>query len=149
MSVGSTNIAPAAAARSDCRCIDSCLPSDQGTVLGLYEPMSQPAEVVPYDVVCVSHLRWNFVFQRPQHLLTRCAAQRRVFFFEEPVFDAAQPWLERQQYGNVRVAVPHVPGGTSEADLVELQRRLLNQLLAEDGVHDFVLWYYTPMAVTF
>jgi hypothetical protein len=38
------------------------------------------------DLVCLSHLRWNFVFQRPQHLLTRLAQGRRVFFIEEPVF---------------------------------------------------------------
>src|SRR5690606_6909585 len=36
-----------------------------------------------YDLLCFSHLRWDFVFQRPQHLLTRCARERRVFFFEE------------------------------------------------------------------
>ena len=33
----------------------------------------------------MSHLRWDFVFQRPQHLLTRCARERRVFFVEEPI----------------------------------------------------------------
>src|ERR671912_376468 len=37
------------------------------------------------DLVCLSHLRWDFVYQRPQHLLSRCAAGRRVFFVEEPV----------------------------------------------------------------
>src|SRR4028118_738956 len=42
------------------------------------------------DLVCLSHLRWNFVYQRPQHLLTRCAKKRRVFVIEEPIFDAAQ-----------------------------------------------------------
>src|SRR5688572_8603667 len=36
-----------------------------------------------YDVICFSHLRWQFVFQRPQHLLTRCARKRRVFYIEE------------------------------------------------------------------
>ena len=38
------------------------------------------------DLVCLSHLRWDFVFQRPQHLLSRCARDRRVFFVEEPIF---------------------------------------------------------------
>jgi UDP-galactopyranose mutase len=36
------------------------------------------------DLLCFSHLRWHFVTQRPQHLLTRCAKDRRVFFWEEP-----------------------------------------------------------------
>jgi hypothetical protein len=35
-----------------------------------------------------SHLRWNFVFQRPQHLLTRLAAHYRVLFVEEPMHDS-------------------------------------------------------------
>jgi hypothetical protein len=35
-------------------------------------------------LLCFSHLRWNFVLQRPQHLLTRAAKDYRVFFFEEP-----------------------------------------------------------------
>ena len=38
------------------------------------------------DLVCFSHLRWDFVYQRPQHLLTRCAKDRRVFFIEEPIY---------------------------------------------------------------
>ena len=43
-----------------------------------------------YDIVCLSHLRWNFVFQRPQHLLSRAARDHRVFLVEEPIFgDAA------------------------------------------------------------
>src|SRR6476619_1131465 len=44
-------------------------------------PHGDPA----FDVIVLSHLRWNFVFQRPQHLLSRCARQHRVFFVEEPV----------------------------------------------------------------
>ncbi len=39
-----------------------------------------------YDLVCLSHLRWDFVYQRPQQLLGRCVRRHRVFFVEEPVF---------------------------------------------------------------
>jgi hypothetical protein len=39
------------------------------------------------DVICLSHLRWRFVSQRPRHLFTRCAREHRVFFVEEPRFD--------------------------------------------------------------
>src|SRR5687767_14068664 len=38
-----------------------------------------------HDLIVFSHLRWNFVWQRPQHLLTRMADSRRVCFIEEPV----------------------------------------------------------------
>ena len=50
--------------------------------------------LIPDALICVSHLRWNFVFQRPQHLMTRAAKQYRVFYVEEPVFGDAD-FLER------------------------------------------------------
>src|SRR6478735_2769808 len=37
-----------------------------------------------FDLVCFSHLPWDLVFQRPQHLLTRAARERRVFYVQEP-----------------------------------------------------------------
>ena len=37
------------------------------------------------DLVCFSHLRWSWVYQRPQHLMSRAARDRRVFIFEEPI----------------------------------------------------------------
>lgn len=37
------------------------------------------------NIIVMSHLRWNFVHQRPQHLLSRLAAHYRILFFEEPV----------------------------------------------------------------
>ena len=46
------------------------------------------------DLICFSHLRWDFVYQRPQHLLKRSASDRRVFFVEEPVFDNGSMRLE-------------------------------------------------------
>lgn len=36
------------------------------------------------DLVCVSHLWWDWVWQRPQHLLSRVAQRRRVLYVEEP-----------------------------------------------------------------
>ena len=46
-----------------------------------FEPKGSAGQVL----ICFSHLRWDFVFQRPQHLMTRFAKDRRVLFFEEPV----------------------------------------------------------------
>ena len=64
------------------------------------------------DLICLSHLRWNFVFQRPQHLMTRFAKERRVFFFEEPVIAAGEPRLVVTQAAEtLLVAVPHIPDG--------------------------------------
>lgn len=48
-----------------------------------------------YDILCFSHLRWNSVFQRPQHVLSRFARRHRVFLIEEPEFaDTTTPSLE-------------------------------------------------------
>ena len=38
-------------------------------------------------LVCFSHLRWDFVWQRPQHLLSRAAKHYRVLHVEEPKFE--------------------------------------------------------------
>jgi glycosyltransferase involved in cell wall biosynthesis len=103
---------------------------------------------VRYDVVVLSHLRWDFVFQRPQHLMTRCARSRRVFFVEEPVLDADRPRLDQRDDGDVRVVVPHLPPG-DEAATRERMRALLDALIAEHGMRGYVLWYYTPMALPF
>ena len=102
------------------------------------------------DLICLSHLRWNFVFQRPQHLLTRCAAERRVFYIEEPLYDApAEPFMELQRSGDVRIGVPHLAAGCSEEAACDTQRRLLDDLLRRESITDFILWYYTPMALGF
>ena len=102
------------------------------------------------DLVCLSHLRWNFVFQRPQHLLSRFARERRVFFFEEPIYGPGLPRLEvTQSKEGVWVAVPHLPEGLTEAQVVAHQQTLLDELLAGHAVRRYVSWYYTPMAMAF
>ncbi|WP_437731618.1 glycosyltransferase family 1 protein [Sorangium sp. So ce1335] len=103
------------------------------------------------DVICFSHLRFSFVFQRPQHLLTRCARRRRVFFFEEPLFDGRLPRLEEAstEHQGVRVATPHLPAGAEAPRASALQRELLDDMMKRHGITDVVLWYYTPMALSF
>jgi UDP-galactopyranose mutase len=101
------------------------------------------------DLVCLSHLRWDFVFQRPQHLMSRFSRDRRVFYVEEAVFDTEPEHLElKRRDGNVTVVVPHVATGTTE-ELDAAQARLLAQLFEEQEIGDHVLWYYAPMAVAF
>ncbi|MDT5293811.1 MAG: UDP-galactopyranose mutase [Acidobacteriota bacterium] len=100
------------------------------------------------DLVCLSHLRWDFVYQRPQHLLSRFAKSRRVFFVEEPVFGEWQPHLDITSRGDgLHVVVPRVPQGLRVEAVEALQKRLLDELFEGRGIDDHVLWYYTPMAV--
>src|SRR4051794_26485528 len=79
------------------------------------------------DLVCFSHLRWDFVLQRPQHLLGRCARGRRVFFFEEPVVDGdGRVWLDvATRECGVTVAVPHLPEGLAEEEATRALRALV------------------------
>ena len=106
------------------------------------------------DVLCFSHLRWHFVTQRPQHLLTRCADTdgRRVFFWEEPYWDAddngdGTPTLEiMPERPNLWVLRPHLPRA-GNAD--EILGTLLARFMTDHAVKHYVRWYYTPMALSF
>lgn len=104
----------------------------------------------PHVVLCLSHLRWNFVYQRPQHLLSRCARDNDVLFFEEPHFDAHEPELEiTETPSRVRVVIPHLPAGLSQARIEQMLRRLVDDLISGLRASDPILWYYTPMAFGF
>ena len=103
------------------------------------------------DLVCFSHLRWDFVFQRPQHLMIRHGRHGQVLFVEEPRYgDEEEPRLVLSPAGNgVSVAVPHLRAGTSETEAIRAQREMLDALLASARGSDPILWYYTPMALPF
>lgn len=38
-----------------------------------------------YDMIVFCHLRWNFVYQRPQHLISRMSQNLKVLLIEEPI----------------------------------------------------------------
>jgi UDP-galactopyranose mutase len=103
------------------------------------------------DLICLSHLRWNFVFQRPQHLMSRYAISRRVYFVEEPIFhehmSAASVTME--PHGNLLVVTPQLPSSFNQVQVLAAQRSLLSQLIAGEHINHYVLWYYTPQALRF
>ena len=102
------------------------------------------------DFVVFSHLRWNFVFQRPQHLMTRCSGTNRVFYWEEPVFEAPAAFVElREVNRKLTVAVPHLPSGLTHAEINRVQRFLVQEFMAQQVIRDPVFWYYTPLALDF
>lgn len=103
------------------------------------------------DLICFSHLRWDFVYQRPQHLLKRCARERRVFFVEEPVFDNGSMRLDvSERDPNLKVVVPHLPEGLrSEIAKTAVLHDMIQRLLVENNIHQYLSWYYTPMALDF
>ena len=119
--------------------------------------MSQMSVTAPLQsrrplLLCFSHLRWDFVTQRPQHLLTRAARTHRVVYWEEPVPEEGVPRLELRDGGDgVTRVVPRLPPGLDEAAVDAAQRRLLDGFLAAlpGGARPEVAWFYTPMAVGF
>ena len=102
-------------------------------------------------LLCLSHLRWSFVYQRPQHLMTRFARHYNLLFLEEPVpTDKEQPWLEvRAEDGGVQVLVPRLPHGCDGEAATRVQRGLLDGYLDKLCVGELLLWFYTPMALAF
>lgn len=110
------------------------------------------------DLLVFSHLRWDFVYQRPQHLLTRFAKHSRVFYVEEPwVEHLKEPWVEGDRpkleimirENGVRRVVPYLPPSLDEDETQFILKRLLDQMIKQFALHDAVLWYYTPMALPF
>lgn len=102
------------------------------------------------DFFCFSHLRWDFVFQRPQHLMNRFAENSRVFFMEEYVIDdTTDPFMElRTPAPNLCVATPHVKPGMTADEIDSCLKLFLDQLMQKYIVRDYVSWYYTPMALS-
>lgn len=97
-----------------------------------------------------SHLRWGFVFQRPQQLLSRLARDHRVVFVEEPVAGEGPPRLDvRQPMPGVEVLVPttgvQAPGFDDEQ--LALLGPLVRDWLAAEGITQPIVWFYTPMAL--
>jgi glycosyltransferase involved in cell wall biosynthesis len=102
---------------------------------------------VPADLVCLSHLRWDFVYQRPNHLMARAAHDRRVLFVEEPeVEDGAAPAWRLADRSGVCVAVPVLPP-MDEASTEAALALLLDELLRREAVVRPVAWFYTPVAL--
>jgi UDP-galactopyranose mutase len=104
----------------------------------------------PLPVLTYSHLRWDFVYQRPQHVLSRLAARRQVIVVEETIGDSQTPYLDlsRPAPGLIR-CIPHGVAGAAgfptSPPIVALLRELLH---AECGAkRSHVAWFYTPMAM--
>ena len=100
-------------------------------------------------IIVFSHLRWDFVYQRPQHLLSRLAKHRRIIFIEEPMHsEGAARWEKSEAEENVTVCRPRTDkrshGFTPEQ--IDVMIPMVKQLLAEEKIEKFVVWCYTAMA---
>jgi UDP-galactopyranose mutase len=101
-------------------------------------------------IITFSHLRWDFVYQRPQHLLSRLAARHRVIFIEEPFGISEIPeWHFSRPEPGVLVCRPTTPSSAPgfHDDQIPYLRKLVRQLIEQEHVDDYILWFYTPMAL--
>jgi glycosyltransferase involved in cell wall biosynthesis len=108
-----------------------------------------------YDLVVHSHLRWDGVFQRPHHIISRRARQHRVAFIEEPLFLEGSSGVRletRVEPPNITVVQPFLPPQAEflpavSAENQRLNRGLIEEFLSRGGFRDVVRWHYAPMAI--
>jgi Glycosyl transferases group 1 len=105
----------------------------------------------PKQLVCFSHLRWNFVYQRPQHILTAASEHFDVIYVEEPRYEAnCRARVEICEVApKIKVVVPCLPEGLCAAEATILQRCLISAFLDGDKPSVRIKWYYTPMALSY
>ncbi len=99
------------------------------------------------DTICFSHLRWDFVYQRPQHLMTRLSKKKRVFFIEEPQSSEEIFYQVSKRGDNLWVIVPHLPASMDEPARIDHPKEFISRFLEDMKVRQYAAWYYTPMAL--
>jgi protoporphyrinogen oxidase/glycosyltransferase involved in cell wall biosynthesis len=110
--------------------------------------MARPAPI--QSILVFSHLRWNFVFQRPQHLLSRLAQRYKVYFFEEPVTGQASASLQVETPApNVRVYRPHTTATSAgfHDDQVAALQQMVREVVRAEHLENYAVWFYSPMAL--
>ena len=107
-----------------------------------------------YGIVVFSHLRWGFVWQRPQQFLSRFAKKHSILFIEEPFFDrpaGSEPEITLHRVmPNVTVVAPHVDQSWNHnpklpQKLLELTKQAISQMNENCEFDRPLLWYYSPM----
>ncbi|MDP9386326.1 MAG: family 1 glycosylhydrolase [Actinomycetota bacterium] len=104
------------------------------------------------ELVVFSHLPWDHVYQRPQHLISRLARGRRTWFVEEPrVSDVDRPRLAVERRDAIQRVWLEVPGpqrlaGFDDPDAVDYPEAVAELLGSRPGR---TVWLYTPLALPY
>jgi glycosyltransferase involved in cell wall biosynthesis len=107
-----------------------------------------------YGIVALSHLRWSFVWQRPQQFLSRFAEKHPVLFVEEPDFrlaEGAEPEIEvTRPSPNVTVVTPSLASDLRDSErvgplMLHLTREAMERENANGDFTNPLLWVYSPM----
>jgi UDP-galactopyranose mutase len=98
------------------------------------------------DFVVPSHLRWEFVFQRPHHLMSRAARAHRVLYVEESIDGDEVGLLPRDVLPNLSVVVPTAPPALDRADAERQIADALTEYVSRWRRGPVVVWHYDVMA---
>jgi glycosyltransferase involved in cell wall biosynthesis len=101
------------------------------------------------NLLCFSHLRWDFVYQRPQHLMSRFSNEYTVYFIEEAkYYTGADNFLIERTNENVIVVKPFL-NENDHSNHTERLKDIINSFLNDQRIENFISWYYSPMALFF
>lgn len=128
-------------------------PGGPSALEGLPEPVSGSGRHARLSIIAHSHLRWDFVWQRPQQVLSRLAQHHPVLFVEDAVDGNGPARIELSQpLDNLVRAVPVVPGcsrdsvdATCASILPLLARELRSHPLLAPRFATPVQWFYSPL----
>ena len=104
------------------------------------------------DLICFSHIRWNFVYQRPQHLMSRFALYNRVFVIEEPVVEGDSDFYQIKkdsETNNLWIIQLYISQITAFEKKADVLKALIDSLFHSKDIRKYMLWYYTPMALEY
>ncbi|WP_295902763.1 glycosyltransferase [uncultured Bdellovibrio sp.] len=103
------------------------------------------------DLLVFSHVSWNSEFQRPQHLMTRYARYRRVFFVEPLSYENHEdPFLDLHVLEErLCIVTPHLAKSLSKEQNHEIMTVLLLGLINSASIENYSCWYYDPQALAF
>lgn len=107
--------------------------------------------MAPKNLLCFSHLRWDFLLQRPQQLLLRFAEDTNIYYVENPVFDAKEePYFSfGTRSETLWKMVPHLRPGLTSSQITRCMTQLIDGFLEKANLDDWTFWYYTAAALSF
>ncbi|AMP99249.1 Glycosyltransferase [Pedobacter cryoconitis] len=113
--------------------------------------MKSFVDMAPKNLLCFSHLRWDFLLQRPQQLLLRFAEHTNIYYVENPVFDAKEdPYLSfGTRSETLWKMVPHLRAGLTSSQITKSLGQLMDAFLENAKLEDWTFWYYAASALTF
>ena len=117
-------------------------------------PRHAPDKGRHFPLMVHCHLRWDFVWQRPQQLFSRLANDHAVLFIEDPLPHDGEARLDiSEPFPDVVRLVPRLPHGTpGDSDdhwrlfVPLIEEALQRHPLLANRFADPVQWFYSPMS---